>query len=653
MATRNHVNGEPTAPLSVTCPSARCPLPSWSRTFSSSEALLEHARQTRPQHPLCTTCLRVFKDTAALEQHVEAKHVVICQPCDRKYKSQSAIDQHWRSSTAHPNCPVCGAGAADMPALAEHIGNAHPKVRCCGVLLNEDDLDAHYLTSRSHPTCDMCNIGFATELEYAEHNSHVHSELQCKVCAEQFPSPEALWAHTADPSSHRRCEFCNAEFKETSALVEHYTETHLPSNDVQDASASNSVIEVSTRSPTPPMNQPHAPPFRSKPGAVVGVGHSTTTHAYPPAPTSRASAGASEMAGVLIFSPHSASTVRPSPNLNDSVSPSHLNTKSQSPFNNNWPAAARSPRPDVSSDGTFSPPPSLSDSSSSASHSHTHWSFNSSRLAAAQSPRPSFSSDGALSDHATGITFHRPAPASPSPALQARASPSSAVLTHPHTLSSSPAPVPSPPLPIPLRAHGSVGPVTPARNGMLIASSTRPHEQQQQQLQRQQRQLPQPPPSSARSKGSVAETPSGDLANFHLLKGSPLQSVADFDTPTPSPRTPSASPADPQAFLLASRTGDPYFPLADGRRFLPGSSGVSPTFARAQSTAAAAIPEARSLFYCRVCQLDPCCEITATACGHVFCNACIVEEVRENARCPVCNAAVLLFALLKLDLSRV
>jgi hypothetical protein len=414
--------------------------------------------------------------------------------------------------------------------------------------------------------------------------------------------------------------------------------------------------EVSTRSPTPPMNQPYAPPSRPTPGAVFKVGNTATTHAYPPAPPSRAStsagAGASEMAAILIFSPHSASTVRPSPTLNDSVSPSHLNAKSQSPFNNNWPTGARSPRPDVSSDSAFSPPPSLSDSSSSASHSHTHWSFNNNRRAAAQSPRPSFSSDGALSDHATGTAFHRPAPASPAPAQLSRASPSPAALTPPRTLSSSPAPVPSPPLPIPLRAEGSVGPVTPARNGVLIASSTRPHEQQQQQLQRQQRQLPQPP-SSARSKGSVAETPSGDLANFHLLKGSPLQSVVDFDTPTPSPRTPSASPADPQAFLLASRTGDPYFALADGRRFLPGSSSISPTFARAQRAAAADIPEARSLFYCRVCQVDPCREITATACGHIFCNACIVEEVRENARCPVCNAAVLLFALLKLDLSRV
>jgi hypothetical protein len=63
-------------------------------------------------------------------QHVEAKHVVICQPCNRKYKSQSAIDQHWRSSTAHPNCPVCGAGAADTPALAEVSFDRLPRPIC-------------------------------------------------------------------------------------------------------------------------------------------------------------------------------------------------------------------------------------------------------------------------------------------------------------------------------------------------------------------------------------------------------------------------------------------------------------------------------------------------------------------------------------------
>ena len=62
---RNPTNGES---IMLTCPALRCPLPTWDRTFSSADALLEHARQTKGCHPLCTTCLRVFKDPAALDQ---------------------------------------------------------------------------------------------------------------------------------------------------------------------------------------------------------------------------------------------------------------------------------------------------------------------------------------------------------------------------------------------------------------------------------------------------------------------------------------------------------------------------------------------------------------------------------------------------------
>ena len=227
-----------------------------------------------------------------------------------------------------------------------------------------------------------------------------------------------------------------------------------------------------------------------------------------------------------------------------------------------------------------------------------------------------------------------------SPSLVAR--PSSAVQTPP-LVSSAPASPPPPP-PVPPRVPGPVTPA-PVRRGGLHAHS-RSHSQTQSHLLGVGSHAP---PSSARSKVSVAETPSGDLANFHLLKGSPLQSVTDFDTPTPSPRTPSVSPADAQAYALArANGGGGYLPplAADHRRFLPGSS-VSPSVSRAQRAVAGHKP----YFYCRICQADPCHDITATACGHVFCNACIVEEVRENARCPVCNAAVLLFALLKLDVS--
>lgn len=561
----------------LTCPALHCPLPTRNRTFSSADALLDHARQTKAFHPLCTICLRVFKDAAALDQHAEAKHVVVCQPCNRKYKSQSALDQHWRASSAHPNCPVCDAGAADTSALAMHIANAHPKVRCCGTLLNESDLDMHYLTSRNHPVCSRCNVGFPTGQEYAEHNSELHSELQCRICAQQFPTAEALKAHAGDSSSHRRCEFCSAQFKDTSALVEHFTETHIQ---IQESVDSTMDVTSTTRSPSP-MNQSHVHPSRGPSSTVIGAERFS---AIRPEPSSRASTSVSDIASEL----------------------SHF----------------------TPSMGTYTPsPPNLSASSSNIFHSQ-----DASRLP----ERPT--------SQLPNTTFPYVSGAVGSPSLVARTS--SAVQTPPLVSS---APV-SPPPPIPPRVTGPVTPAPAHRGGLHAHSRSQSQTHSHSQLQSHHLGVGlQAPPSSARSKVSVAETPSGDLANFHLLKGSPLQSVADFDTPTPSPRTPSVSPADAQAYALAlANGGGGYLPplAADHRRFLPGSS-VSPSVSRAQRAAAGH----RSSFYCRICQADPCHDITATACGHVFCNVCIVEEVRENARCPVCNAAVLLFALLKLDLS--
>jgi hypothetical protein len=280
--------------------------------------------------------------------------------------------------------------------------------------------------------------------------------------------------------------------------------------------------------------------------------------------------------------------------------------------------------------GAYTPsPPNLSASSNNIFHSQD---------ASHLPERPTSQFPNATFSYVSGA-------AAGSPSLVARTS--SAVQTPP-LVSSAPA-SPPPPLPIPPRVTGPVTPA-PAHRHAHSRSQSQTHSQLQSHHLGAGLQAP---PSSARSKVSVAETPSGDLANFHLLKGSPLQSVADFDTPTPSPRTPSmpsVSPAEAQAYALAIANGaGGYFPplaAVDHRRFLPGPS-VSPSVSRAQRAAAGH----RSSFYCRICQADPCHDITVTACGHVFCNVCIVEEVRENARCPVCNAAVLLFALLRLDLS--
>ncbi|KAG1868463.1 hypothetical protein F4604DRAFT_911311 [Suillus subluteus] len=58
----------------------------------------------------------------------------------------------------------------------------------------------------------------------------------------------------------------------------------------------------------------------------------------------------------------------------------------------------------------------------------------------------------------------------------------------------------------------------------------------------------------------------------------------------------------------------------------------------------------QSHLYCRVCLRDPCDDLTATMCGHVFCNRCIIDAVMARSACPVCTAPTLLYCLFRLDI---
>ncbi|KAI0634791.1 hypothetical protein C8Q77DRAFT_1104076 [Trametes polyzona] len=47
-------------------------------------------------------------------------------------------------------------------------------------------------------------------------------------------------------------------------------------------------------------------------------------------------------------------------------------------------------------------------------------------------------------------------------------------------------------------------------------------------------------------------------------------------------------------------------------------------------------------WHCRSCQKTPCNAPTATICGHIFCQSCIVHELSTTGCCPVCNKVFLL-----------
>ncbi|KAI6006984.1 hypothetical protein EDD15DRAFT_2537570 [Pisolithus albus] len=55
--------------------------------------------------------------------------------------------------------------------------------------------------------------------------------------------------------------------------------------------------------------------------------------------------------------------------------------------------------------------------------------------------------------------------------------------------------------------------------------------------------------------------------------------------------------------------------------------------------------------HCRICSRDPCENMTATICGHIFCNSCITQAIVSKPECPVCKSATLVYCLFRLDLT--
>ncbi|KAL1944412.1 hypothetical protein VTO73DRAFT_2842 [Trametes versicolor] len=47
-------------------------------------------------------------------------------------------------------------------------------------------------------------------------------------------------------------------------------------------------------------------------------------------------------------------------------------------------------------------------------------------------------------------------------------------------------------------------------------------------------------------------------------------------------------------------------------------------------------------WHCRSCAGDPCVRPVATICGHIFCQDCLMRELREHGACPVCQKVFLI-----------
>ncbi|KAF9448582.1 hypothetical protein P691DRAFT_35477 [Macrolepiota fuliginosa MF-IS2] len=132
-------------------------------------------------------------------------------------------------------------------------------------------------------------------------------------------------------------------------------------------------------------------------------------------------------------------------------------------------------------------------------------------------------------------------------------------------------------------------------------------------------------------------------------------------SPTPSPVPPTPK-ADEDTFLLPTEGSSPAdLKLSPGpskqRRLVAPSLGVTPNISIASTSYAsegiggAGSSSSMPSLHCRACRRETPDDITATMCGHVFCNRCIVDAVIKTSRCPFCSTPTLLYCLFRLDLA--
>jgi len=90
----------------------------------------------------------------------------------------------------------------------------------------------------------------------------------------------------------------------------------------------------------------------------------------------------------------------------------------------------------------------------------------------------------------------------------------------------------------------------------------------------------------------------------------------------------------------------------EGVRQMRGGPLEAPTTSQTDAHETPAVTTSTPLsMQCRICDAPPTVGTrpTVTMCGHLFCSECITRHVMSTSRCPVCDNALLLYCLFKLD----
>ncbi|KAH9948002.1 hypothetical protein B0H21DRAFT_286781 [Amylocystis lapponica] len=525
-----------------------------------------------------------------------------CVPCERLFRSHTAVQTHYKDSSAHPVCTLCSVtiGFKDDAAYDQHEASSHPGLRCtlCERLFRSGAaIQDHYKDSSAHPHCTLCSVtvGFRDNAAYDEHIASSHPELRCTPCRQVFHSGAEVQEHYRDSSAHPLCTLCSIGFKDNGAYDEHIASRHPPPPPkplVVETSSPQMIqtfVEDSTPTPRSVTVDLLSAPFTPRSRQSMNLTLATEL----PTPLTDVSQFRHSLLGE---SSHSTSAHRA---VSEPTLPSASSLRAGSG------AVSQTPTSPAMTERTLE---YIRSSALRAGNAI-------SRLS--RTPSPAMSRSFSL----RGLRHKRPESVSSESLQSLHSSDVDSDTKSPNfdTLSS-----PENELPGPIHAL-----LTPAE---IAARGTKtPEPRQRSDVEKTPTRLPDPP-SNSRSV-AASETPSrrGEprVPREHVpMAPTPVRSYSKVSISRLSSVRRSMSAASRLSVHGVSDDTDdtvrenPKLPTDDSARTSTVAKGLS--------------------WHCRVCQRDPCVQPTATMCGHIFCNSCIIRELSDNMQCPVCKKTMLL-----------
>ncbi|KAF8434789.1 hypothetical protein L210DRAFT_3648903 [Boletus edulis BED1] len=593
--------------------------------------------------PVCPLCPgRFFQDDNAIRMHQQSKHRYSCGSCDRVLNCQQALDQHIRDKHTF-ECRYCDRKFNSEVSREQHEGADHNTIECryCDREFNSEGARQQHENAKHAFECHHCDRHFNSEEARQQHENAEHV-FECRHCDRTFLSENAREQHEDTNHSAIECRYCDREFSSEDAREQHEAAKHHFKWLFTLALKKSHEVSCGRN----PGNYRPKFALSDQSDGESASSSSPSCSSQDEGETIHSDANGEGLAPVIDRS--SLASARCGKSFAD-----HLafcaHVESDHPVVVCWDC-----------DGIVVETHSL----------ELHYAESSAH------PTCAYCGVGKRNTADMNEHFRRVHPSTaekerpPGGNVTASADREDTMRQQLEALLPSDAEIGGP-----LGGPGGEAQSTPLQTESSLSLFPLPHIDDEAAgkptIVNGEDAFPSPTPSEHGSDTSRIEIPASKVTitatNNDTRPLSPASSDSTRSFSDLSTRN-SPSSLSSNSVVFVSVDGIPEY-IRDNRAILVATSAGSPLRVSSSSlvvsldtsgctgareTRASTPPKTGTGTYrlhCRICLVDPCEDMTATICGHLFCKRCITQAVVGKSECPVCGSATLLYCLFKLDLS--